>query len=143
MKTGKNRKVSIFTILIFVLCAMLFIYAIIAAVNVTIYIQSMIGYGQLSVESNLFDIVNYYMSSCVNYLIYIAILLSIWWVRPRLKIVEKVKAVEEVEEVEEVEDASVESDAEAEDAVEEDSAEEQKTADQPVENEAEDSAEKQ
>lgn len=81
MDNKKTRKISVFTILIFALCVLLFGYVIMAFVSVTSYIKEMFGYGTITLPGNLFDIMSYYMTNCLVYLVYIAILLAIWWTR--------------------------------------------------------------
>ena len=114
MKEQSPKKVSIFTILIFILCALLFVYMIMSAVNVTSYIKESIEFGQIAVNKNLYEIINYYMSNCGIYVIYISILLAIWWTRPwrnvttvpdekPVDIIEKAKEVDIIEKVKEIE----------------------------------------
>lgn len=81
---NKNRKsISVFTVLIFAFCVLLLAYAIFSAVNVAMYIKEMAAAGQLVVSDSISDILNLYVNSCGNYIIYIVILLSIWWTRPQ------------------------------------------------------------
>lgn len=84
MNETKQKKVSVFTILIFVLCALLLAYMIFAIIGTAKYIGSMIDYGQITISDNFFDIATYFMTNCGSYLIYIFILLSIWWVGHRV-----------------------------------------------------------
>ena len=83
MSKDKTKKVSIFTILIFILCGFLFVYWVLSVFSVTSYIKEMFDYGTITLKGNFFDILSYYMTNCCIYLIYIAILLSIWWTRCR------------------------------------------------------------
>ena len=84
MSTKKTKKVSVFTILILILCGLLAIYTVASFIVATQQISEMINFGTIKVSDSLYDIVNFYMTSCGIYIIYISILLAIWWTKHSL-----------------------------------------------------------
>lgn len=100
MKIKSNKKVSIFTILIMVLCGLLFAYTIYSFISVRDYLSSYAeAYGSVPFSEQF----SYYMSNCFTYIIYICGFLAIWWIRPRKNVAIASVDLEETE-VEKVED---------------------------------------
>lgn len=105
MKELKNKKVSVFTILIMVLCGLLFAYTIYSFISVRDYLS---GYTEAYGSVPFSEQFSYYMSNCFTYIIYICGFLAIWWIRPRKNVNDVASAemdnmeVEEVEKIEEV-----------------------------------------
>lgn len=92
MSKDNTKKISVFSILIFILCGLIAIYTVASFVSVTTYIREMFEYGQITFAQNFFDILSYYVTNCVNYIIYICILLAIWWVSDKKMVNRTAKA---------------------------------------------------
>lgn len=88
MKEQKTKRVSIFTILIMVLCGLLLAYTIYSFISVHDYLKNYAeAYGAITFSEKF----SYYMSNCFTYIIYIFIFLAIWWVKPRNAVKEESK----------------------------------------------------
>ncbi len=121
----KNKRISVFSILIFVLCGLLTIYTVGAIISVTSYMKEMLSYGQVSLSENFFDVMSYYMTNCGNYIIFIAILLSIWWVSNKKMVERKAKDIAKPE-LTAKDDITPEEDAEKADTKDDKKAEDKK-----------------
>ncbi len=74
-----RKKVGIISIGLYLLAGLLFIYSIWAFVHCLRYIKAAISLGQLTAEGNEYDIVNFYMSNCAQYMVFAVLLFGIGW----------------------------------------------------------------
>ena len=72
-----KKKLSILSIILYVLAALLMIFAIWSLINAITYISMMISQGQLAFSGNEFDIISFIMTSCALYVIFAVILLAL------------------------------------------------------------------
>lgn len=70
---------SIFSIFLFIFSALLAIYSIWAFIYSHSYISEAISSGQLTFSGNEFDVVSFYMSNCVHYIIFAILLFYFGW----------------------------------------------------------------
>jgi len=76
----QKKKFSVVSIIFFVLAALLLAFSIWAAVYSFDYISSLIDAGQLIVEGNEFELVNFHMSSYGQYVIFALIFFGLGWI---------------------------------------------------------------
>lgn len=75
----KTKKLPIITIFLFVLAGLLILYSVWAIIQCHSYIAGAIAAGQLTVSGNEYDVVNFYMSSCAQYVLFAVILATLGW----------------------------------------------------------------
>jgi hypothetical protein len=75
-----KKRVSVLSIGLYVLAALLLGYAVWATSNAIIYISGMIDQGQLIVSGNEFDIANFVMSNAAQYFVYAVVLATLGWI---------------------------------------------------------------
>lgn len=91
MKKAEN----IIPIVLLTVAGLLVLYSTWAFIHCRNYIADAIASGQLETSGNEYDIVNFFMSNCVQYIIYAVILFSIsWLLRSRSVIVYQVPSSE-------------------------------------------------
>jgi hypothetical protein len=66
--------------LLYIFAGLLFIYSLWSFSHCRGYIKDAIRAGQLAVEGNEYDIMNFYMSNCVIYFINAILLFSLGWI---------------------------------------------------------------
>lgn len=71
---------GIIAVSLFVLAGFLMIYTIWAFANCLSYISEMTNSGQLVIKGNEYDIINFYMSNCVQYLICAVLVFAAGWI---------------------------------------------------------------
>ncbi|MFN2304794.1 MAG: hypothetical protein ACK2TV_13775 [Anaerolineales bacterium] len=76
----KKKKFSVVSIIFFVLAGLLLAFSVWAAIYSTNYISSLIEAGQIVVEGNEFELVNFHMSSYGQYVIFALIFFGLGWV---------------------------------------------------------------
>lgn len=74
--TGQTSQPKM-AILFYVFSAILFICFILQVYNITVYIQSVIAQGSITVAANWLDIIIYYITNTISYFAYSAVLLGI------------------------------------------------------------------
>ncbi len=72
-------KAPVLSIVLYILAAILLIYTVWAAVYSIGFISDLIQQNQLIMQGNEFDIVSFFMTGVVQYLIYTAILFALGW----------------------------------------------------------------
>ena len=102
-KKANGVKVSKTAIAFYVLSALLMIGFLLTVYNVTVYIQSLISAGSISLTANWMDVILYYVNNTAIYLALSAIVFGMGYVIAYIK-GKNVKAVEDIigDEVEEV-----------------------------------------
>lgn len=81
----EKKKISVLSIIFYVLAALLLAYAIWAAVYSIDYISQAIQQNQLIVEGYEFEIASFYMSNVAQYVVFAAILFGIGWILQKLE----------------------------------------------------------
>ena len=76
----QKKKFSVVSIIFFVLAGLLLAFSIWAAVYSLDYISSLIDAGQLIVEGNEFELVNFHVSSYGQYVIFALIFFGLGWI---------------------------------------------------------------
>jgi uncharacterized membrane protein YdbT with pleckstrin-like domain len=74
-----QKKDKVISLMLFALAGMLFAYTIWAFVNCYQYIADAIAAGQLATKGNEYDIMNFYMSSCAQYLVFAVLVFAMGW----------------------------------------------------------------
>ncbi|HHV08716.1 MAG TPA: hypothetical protein GXX75_00360 [Clostridiales bacterium] len=74
---------GIIAISLFALAGFLVIYTIWAFVNCLSYISEMTASGQLVIKGNEYDVIDFYMSNCVQYLISAVLIFAAGWITAR------------------------------------------------------------
>ncbi len=77
------KKLPVFTIILFVLSGLLILYSIWAIIQCHGYIAEAVAAGQLIVSGNEYDVVNFYMSSSAQYVLFAVILAALGWMFTR------------------------------------------------------------
>ncbi len=72
-------KAPVLSIVLYILAAILLIYTVWAAVYSIGFISDLIQQNQLIMQGNEFDIVSFFMTGVVQYLVYTAILFALGW----------------------------------------------------------------
>ncbi len=72
-----KKSVSILSIILFVLAGFLMIFAIWSSSKSISYISQMINQGQLAFSGNEYDIINFILSSCIQYAVFAVVLFSL------------------------------------------------------------------
>lgn len=70
-----KRKLPVLSVVFYVLAAILALYAVWALVNCHEYIVKLVASKQLVTSGNEYSIVSYYMTNCVQYVLYAAVFL--------------------------------------------------------------------
>jgi|BioPla2DNA2_1021312.scaffolds.fasta_scaffold34084_2 predicted membrane protein len=78
-----KKRVSILSIILYVLAGFLMIFAIWSSSKSISYITLMINQGQLVFSGNEFDIINFIMASCAQYAIFAVILFTLGWIQQK------------------------------------------------------------
>lgn len=79
----KKIKLPVFTISIFVLAGMLILYSIWAIIQCHSYITKAVAAGQLTFNGNEYDVVNFYMTNCAQYVLFAVIFAALGWMFTR------------------------------------------------------------
>ena len=74
-----KKKVPILSVVLYILAGLLMAFAIWSSVQSISYISQMMSQGQLVFSGNEYDIVNFIMTSCVQYVIFAIILFTLGW----------------------------------------------------------------
>lgn len=74
------KKARIISIVLFAFAGLLTIYSIWAFVHCQNYISKAMSSGQLVANGNEYDIVNFYVSNCVQYLVYAVLLAAMGYI---------------------------------------------------------------
>ncbi len=80
-----KKKFPILSIILYVLAGLLMIFAIWSSSQSIGYISEMINQGQLVFGGNEFDIINFIMSSCAQYVIFAVILIALGCILQKLQ----------------------------------------------------------
>lgn len=80
-----KKRVSILSIILYVLAGFLMIFAIWSSSKSISYITLMINQGQLVFSGNEFDIINFIISSCAQYVIFAVILIALGCILQKLQ----------------------------------------------------------
>ncbi len=80
-----KKKFPILSIILYVLAGLLMIFAIWSASKSIGYISEMINLGQLVFRGNEFDVVNFIMASCAQYVIFAVILIALGCILQKLQ----------------------------------------------------------
>jgi len=92
----QKNKIPVFSIIVYCLAFLLFIYAVWAVVNTSKYISELIQAGQLMFKGNEFDIVSFHISTYGQYLMFAVLLFMSGWILQ--KVTGKVDVEVEIEE---------------------------------------------
>lgn len=76
----EKKQLPIFSIVLYILSALVMIYAIWAFVYSYHTISDAIAAGQLSFKDNIFDVISYYMTNSVQYVIFAVLIFSAGWI---------------------------------------------------------------
>lgn len=129
-KGSKTNQKSKTAIIFYVLSALLFISFLLTAYNVTVYIQSLLSAGSVSLTSDWVDITLYYVNNCASFLVFAALLFGMGYVIAYIKgkrVIVKDNVVETETLVEESTELEVETETPAEEStVETDNVEDSK-----------------
>lgn len=79
-----KKKIPILSIALYVISGMLVFYMIWSVYHSIGYISGMVAQGQLTISGNEYDIVNFYMSNCAQYLLFAVILFTLGWILQKL-----------------------------------------------------------
>ncbi|MDP4091582.1 MAG: hypothetical protein Q8930_20245 [Bacillota bacterium] len=72
-----NKKLPVLSIVLYVIAGILVLYTIWGVIHTAQYLNGLFAQGQLTVAGHIYDIVNFYMSSCAQYLIFAVILFTL------------------------------------------------------------------
>lgn len=75
-----KKRIPIFSIILYVVAGLLVLYTAWTLVHSIEYISAMIAQGQLVVGGNEYDIINFYMSNCAQYLLFAIIIFVLGWI---------------------------------------------------------------
>jgi len=75
-----NKKLSVVSLVFFILAGLFLIFAVWAAVFSFRYISEMVSMGQVVVKDNLFEIASFHMSNFGQYVVYAALLFGAGWI---------------------------------------------------------------
>jgi len=80
-----KKKFPILSIILYVLAGLLIIFAIWSASQSIGYISEMISLGQLVFSGNEFDIINFIVNSCAQYVVFAVILIALGCILQKLQ----------------------------------------------------------
>lgn len=80
-----KKKLPVLSIILYILAGLLMIFAIWSSSKSISYITQMISQEQLVFSGNEFDIVNFIMASCAQYVVFAVILFSLGWILQKLQ----------------------------------------------------------
>ncbi|MXQ53512.1 hypothetical protein [Shimazuella alba] len=89
-----KKQVSFFSLVLYALSALVMVYAIWAFVYSYNSISEAIAAGQISPSENVFDIVNFYMSNSMNYVLFAVLIFSAGWIGQNLAAITKAASIE-------------------------------------------------
>jgi sugar phosphate permease len=75
-----KKKVSVLSVVLYVLAGLLALYTIWAIVNVSQVISEAISVGSFIISGYEFDLVSYYMTNCAPYAVYAIVLAILGWI---------------------------------------------------------------
>ncbi|WP_315118220.1 hypothetical protein [uncultured Clostridium sp.] len=75
-----KKKIHIFSIILYALAGLLAVYSIWVIINCYEYISQMMAAQQLTFAGNEYDIVNFYMSNCSQYVLFAIIIFTLGWI---------------------------------------------------------------
>lgn len=76
----KKKQLPIFSIVLYILSALVMVYAIWAFVSSYQTISDAIAAGQLSFKESMFDVISYYMTNSVQYVMFAVLIFSAGWI---------------------------------------------------------------
>ena len=79
-----KRKISILSIVLFVIAGLLAIYTIWSFVNVLEYLKNIMQQQQITFKGNEYDIINTFVSSCGQYAFYAIVLAVLGWILQKM-----------------------------------------------------------
>lgn len=80
-KLNMNKKrIPIFSIILYVVAGLLVLYTAWSVVHSIEYISAMIAQGQIVVSGSEYDIMNFYMTNCAQYLMFAIIIFVLGWI---------------------------------------------------------------
>lgn len=123
-----KKRLPILSIILYILAVLLMVFGIWSLRNSANYISLMIKQGQLTFSGNEFDIINFVINNCIQYIVFAIILFTLGWISHKLQfIVSNVsndEVIEDTELYEEISEDSAPEDIAVDYAVEEESSEE-------------------
>ncbi|MGG4397571.1 hypothetical protein ABEX25_25045 [Paenibacillus thiaminolyticus] len=76
----RKKKIPILSIVLYALAGLLMLYTAWSASRSYGYISEMIAMGQLVGSENRYEIVNFFMTNCAQYLLFAVILFTLGWI---------------------------------------------------------------
>ena len=92
----QKNKIQVFSIIVYCIAFLLFVYSVWAVVNTSQYISELVQAGQLVLNGNEFDIISFHISTYGQYLLFAILLFMSGWILQ--KVTAKVDVKVEVEE---------------------------------------------
>ena len=75
-----KKKIPIFSIVLYVFAGLLVLYTTWAVIHCQDQISTMIAQGKLELKGNEYDIVNFYMVNCAQYVLFAVIIFTLGWI---------------------------------------------------------------